>query len=174
MKLKRIAFFLIFALLLWLLPHAVLAGDDPLSLESSSIMDGQTKVPVNVEIELVFSNNVINQSVADNNVKCIKLMKDGVETSIDIVMADDQVQPDLKRIIKVKPKENLQQGQKYQLIVSGQLTSKNGNKMGEDRVISFTTEGSAQYIFFIIGGVLLIIILIFIVIRRKYGRKKKN
>jgi len=161
-------------LLLALFPAVAFAGDDPLLLESSSVKDGQADVAVDAEIELVFSNNVANQSVKDKNAACISLTQNGKETPAEIIMADDQIQPDLKRIIRVKPKETFKPGQRYELVIKGGLTSKNGNSLGKDTVISFTTQGQAPYVLYIVGACILIIILALIFILRKHGKKKKD
>lgn len=49
--------------------------DEPLSLVSSNPADGQKDVPVDTQIKLVFSKNVVNMSVKDNNQKCFSLME---------------------------------------------------------------------------------------------------
>lgn len=170
---KRILFLILAVLIVWAFPSAVLAGDDPLALESSSIKDGQTDVPVDKEIELVFSNNVVNQSVAENNKKCIKLLMDGYETWIEVVMADDQIAPAEKRIIKVKPDKNLIEGQIYELVIKGGLKAKNGNSLGKDTVISFTTKGALSWIWLLAAAVIVIIAAaLFIIIGKKHGSKK--
>ena len=56
------------------LSATALAGDNPVSLDTSSVEDGQKDVPVDTEIELTFTNNVINASVKDNNLECFELM----------------------------------------------------------------------------------------------------
>lgn len=133
-----------------------LAGNEPLLLDASSITDNQKKVALNESIILTFSNNVINASVRDNNAGCFRLLCAGKEVAIDVVMADDQVQPDQKRIITIDPKEPLQKGRRYTLQISKDLTAKNGNSLGSDMNIAFTTQGYVSLLWYIIAGAALI------------------
>jgi hypothetical protein len=140
------------------------------------VEDGQTDVPVDVIIELVFTNNVVNASVRDNNAACFSLENGGKTVPIDVIMADDQVEPNLKRVISVAPKSQLDEGKKYSLVISGSLTAKNGNRIGEDTVITFTTAGGgASYIWYIIiaAVVVVLVIVILMVMRRRNGTKQK-
>ncbi|MGE4484301.1 MAG: Ig-like domain-containing protein [Oscillospiraceae bacterium] len=114
-------------------------------LTESSIKSGSTDVDVNVgEIVLTFENNVVNSAVRENNMGCFQLVNgDGTQVDITVEMADDMVNPELKRIITIKFGA-LEAGTEYNLIISGELTAKNGNKMGETATISFTTAGAAE------------------------------
>jgi len=150
-----------------------LADDDPVFLDTSSVIDGQTDVPVDTAIELTFTNNVVNASVKAKNMECFELLNDGETVAFDITMADDQVNPELKRIITIVPQSNLEEGKTYKLIISGELTAKNGNKIGEDTIIMFTTEGTSGFSWYIAGAVIVIIAagLIILVVRRRNGKK---
>lgn len=127
-----------------LLTSFALAGDNAVALESSSVQDGQSDVAVDVVIELTFSNNVVNKSVAQNNASSIALRSNGEGVRCIIDMADDQIEPELKRIINVIPVEPLEEGTSYELTISGALSGKNGNTIGEDVTISFTTQGAEK------------------------------
>jgi hypothetical protein len=157
---------------------AALAGDDAVTLDTSSVKDGQTDVPVDVVVELEFTNNVVNKSVADENAACITLTSQGEEVSIDIGMADDQVEPNKKRTIIVTPVEKLAEGTLYELKISGELSAKNGNKIGEDIIISFITAGEAANSGFaywwiiVVAAITVIAVLTFFLLKKKNGNKE--
>lgn len=173
---RKISWMIAAVLVLTVLCGTALAGDKPVSLDTSSVEDGQTDVPVDVVIELVFTNNVVNVSVRDNNAACFSLESGGKTVPIDVIMADDQVEPNLKRVISVAPKSRLDEGKKYSLVISGSLTAKNGNSIGEVTTITFTTEGGgASYLWYIIiaAAVVIFIVVILIVLRRRNGTKQQ-
>ena len=130
-------------LVLVVLTSVALAEGNAVSLESASIADRQSDVPVDVVIALEFSNNVVSNAVAQNNAQSITLKSGGEGVPIYIEMADDMVEPDMKRTIVVKPAEPLAEGTQYELTISGALSAKNGSTLGQDVSISFTTAGSA-------------------------------
>jgi len=130
-------------LVMMALSGTAFAGDNPVTLDSSSVEDGAADVPVDASITLVFTNNVVNKKIADNNKSCITLSGGGQDVALDFEMADDQIEPDKKRDIIVSPAEPLAEGTKYTLTISKELTGKNGIPLGEDIAITFTTEGAA-------------------------------
>lgn len=154
-------------LLLSVLAPIASAGDEPLSLEKSSIADGQKDVPLDASIELLFTNNVVNQSVAKNNASCIKLYQSSNEVPVDVVMADDQLQPEKKRVITVVPKQQLQKGMQYRLVISKDMTAKNGISIGKETTIAFTTQGAVSYTWYIIGGVALVFLAAAVIILKR-------
>ncbi len=154
---------------------SALAGDEPLSLDKSSISSGQKDVPLDVKIELVFTNNVVNSSVAQSNASCFKLFAGDTEVPIDVVMADDQVEPDKKRIVTVVPKQALQKGRQYTLVIGKNVTSKNGQSMGSDKTISFTTQGAVSYTWvFIASAALLLAAALWMIRKRRHENKPQN
>ena len=118
-------------------------GTNPLTLESSTIEDGATDIASDAVIELTFSNNVVNASVADNNMASFALYQDGEQVAIEVIMADDQVEPQYKEIITIQPVEPLVSGAAYELVIMADLQSKNGITFGEDMTIAFTTQDAA-------------------------------
>jgi len=141
---------LLSVLLVFVLVTAALAGEgdgsgggsgEPLTLVNSSPADGQTDVPLSSSIVLEFSKNVINMSVKDNNVKCFSLYQGEQPVEIQVVMADDQIAPDQKRLVTLQPVQSLQPGTRYSLKISRYLTSKSGASLERGIVISFTTSG---------------------------------
>ena len=114
----------------------------PLALASSSVANGAQNVSQNPEIVLTFNKNVVNFTVRDNNKKCFSLTdENGKSIPIDVIMGDDQVDPDIKRIITIKPKSSLTPGTTYLLKIGGGITSKSGVSIGRDSYISFTVAG---------------------------------
>jgi len=118
--------------------------DKPLALETSSITNGAQNVPVDAEIELNFNKNVVHFTVRENNMKCFSMTDgSGKSVPVEVIMGDDQVDPSIKRIVTVKPKNALEPGTVYMLKISKNLTSKSGVSLGKDTYISFTTAAKA-------------------------------
>ncbi|MDC7226514.1 MAG: Ig-like domain-containing protein [Spirochaetales bacterium] len=119
---------------------SVFAGNKPVSLKSSVPEDGATAVAVDTAIELGFSSNVVNMTVSDNNLGCFSLLNaEGNEVEIDVYLPDDQMEPENKRNITLTPVKPLAPGTEYTLIISGELLAKNGNNLGKDNFVTFTT-----------------------------------
>jgi len=110
------------------------------ALVSSSVEDGAEDVSCQPVVELTFNKNVINMSVAEQNMTCFTLL-DAEENPVEIelIMADDQIEPEKKRIISVSPVAPLNPHASYTLLISEKLTAKNGNSLDEDISIAFTT-----------------------------------
>lgn len=114
---------------------------EPLMLTSSDPADGQKDVQVEGHIKLVFSKNVTNMTVKENNLKCFSLTQDSTIVPIKVIIADDQVEPEKKNDIEVVPDNELLPGVTYTLKVDGSLKSKSGVDLGKEISISFTTAG---------------------------------
>ena len=115
----------------------------PLELASSSIANGEENVSRNPEIVLTFNKNVVNFTVKDNNKKCFSMTdEDGNSVPINVIMGDDQVDPDIKRIITITPQSPLTPGTTYLLKIGGGITSKSGVQIGRDSYIAFTVAGT--------------------------------
>lgn len=115
-------------------------GENQLTLSESSVSDGQKDVPLDTELKFVFSNNVVNLTVKENNATCFSMTDEsGAEIPIQVVMADDQLEQDLKEIIVIEPEEGLQADKTYTLVISKELQSKNGSLLGDDITITFST-----------------------------------
>lgn len=111
-----------------------------LTLRESSIASGEENVPVDADIRLTFSNNVITDVVRENNLKCFTLessKKEAVE--IDVIMAEPDDNSDKKREIVVRPRRPLQSNTVYVLTISERLQGGNKKTLGTDKVITFTT-----------------------------------
>ncbi len=114
----------------------------PLQLSSSTPADGAKNVAVDVKIELQFNKNVINMSVRENNKKCFALYTGNKAVGIDVQMADDQVQPELKRLVTVAPRQALLPGTAYVLNIAPELQAKSEVVLGKEVKIHFTTVGT--------------------------------
>jgi hypothetical protein len=146
---KKATYMFLLLVLIFALPVSVYAeggdgsgGDsgDPLTLATSSVPDGCADVPLNAQITLTFSKNVINMSVRDNNMACFSMTdSSGVIVGISVLMGDDQVDPNVKRLVTIKPKNELSPDTAYILTISRNLTSKSGVSLGDDVTLTFTT-----------------------------------
>ena len=117
--------------------------DQPLALASSTVPDGSTDVPTELSVTLTFNKNVVNFTVKDNNMGCFRLLDSaGNAAPITVLMGDDQVDPDCKRIVGIQA-SGLAAGETYTLIISGSLQAKSGATLGSDVSIRFTTAGAA-------------------------------
>ena len=113
----------------------------PLGLATSNPANGAANIAVNTQIKLTFNKNIINMSVKDNNVKCFALYNNGQQVPINVVMADDQIQPEYKREVTIVPQQVLQSGSNYTLKISPELQAKSGAVLGQEVKVSFTTAG---------------------------------
>lgn len=158
-------------LVLMIMSLGVFAEGKPLNLDTSSVEDGAKDVDLMPEIKLVFTNNVVNMKVKDNNLAKIDLLdSDNNKVAITVEMADDQVTPDLKREVIVKTKSELQAGEAYTLIVQKGFMSKTGSEISEDITIGFFTAGGTDSnTIYIIGGIVVVIIALWFIVRRRNG-----
>jgi len=140
--------FMLAGLIVLLSCTGVFAGDgsgsgggkgNPLSLVSANPADGQKDVSLSPEITLNFSKNVVNMSVKDNNQKCFTLNSaDGTQIPVEVIMADDQIEPEKKDIIAVSPTVELSPDTQYILKILADLTSKNGTTL--EKTVSITRK----------------------------------
>ena len=119
--------------------------NQPLTLVSSSVANGDENVSVNPEFVLTFSKNVVNFTVRENNEKCFSMTDGkGNDVPVNVIMGDDQIDPSIKRIITVTPKSSLNPGESYLLKIGGDITSKSGVKLGKDIYIGFTVSSESK------------------------------
>ena len=115
-------------------------GNKPLFLDTSTPEDGAADIPLDQEIKFVFSKNVVNLSIKENNLKCLTMEdSEGNDVPIEVVMGDDQIHPDEKRYIIIKPVDGLVENMTYTVIISPDMLAKNGNNLGEETTVSFST-----------------------------------
>lgn len=116
--------------------------DEPLELVSSSPRDGQTGVGLDSEIRLSFNKNVANMVVKNINQRCFSLYAGNEPVKIEVVIADDQMEPEFKRDIVIVPVDGLKPDRDYTLKVAAELQSKGGITLGQERTINFSTSQS--------------------------------
>lgn len=117
---------------------------EPLELVSSTPGDGEKGVALDTEIRLSFSKNVINMMVKDGNLKCFSLLADNEPVEIEVVMADDQVEPEFKRDVVIAPVEGLQPDKNYTIKVASEFQSKGGVALGKELKINFSTGNGTE------------------------------
>lgn len=112
-------------------------NNQPLSVESASVEDGGNISPED-GITLVFSKNVVNASVADTNKTLFTVMDNaGNSIPVEVVLADDQVEPDKKNDVVIRFPEGLEDGT-YILTAQAGITAKSGDVLSEDYTLNFT------------------------------------
>ncbi|NLL61665.1 MAG: hypothetical protein GX240_02635 [Candidatus Atribacteria bacterium] len=120
------------------------SGKNPLVLEGFRLVD---KFADNGEraivIEFIFSKNVVNMVVLENNKQCFKVIDkdDGDELPLEIQMADDQVEREKRNSINLIIKSGIESLKTYQIIISPELESKSGEKLGEKLILEFAALG---------------------------------
>jgi len=114
-----------------------------LTLDSSDPIDGQKDVKLPVEIKLMFSKNVVNSTVKDMNIKAFTLSSaDGLVIPIEVIMSDDQMEPDKNNVVLLKPLQELQPGTSYKVTIAPEIQSKSGVPLGKEKSLNFITAGS--------------------------------
>lgn len=112
-----------------------------LELVESTPKNNQQGVKLDSEIKLVFNKNIVNMAVKDNNLKCFSLKDSNNQTiSIDVIFPDDQVEPDRKREVVLKPHEALKENMSYRVEITKKLQAKNGISLTKDLSFSFSTS----------------------------------
>ncbi|MDD4550547.1 MAG: Ig-like domain-containing protein, partial [Syntrophomonadaceae bacterium] len=116
---------------------------NPLELVSSNPADGDTGVALDTEIRLSFSKNVVNMTVKDINKNCFSLYGDNQPIEVEVVMADDQIEPEYKNDIVLVAGEGLRSDTSYIIKVAPELQSKSGAALDKELVINFSTAASS-------------------------------
>lgn len=107
---------------------------------SSAPENGAEDVAVDSAIILGFSSNVVNMKISENNRECFLLIDaEGTEIESEVYLPDDQMEPENKRTITLTPTAPLFPGTEYAVVISADLIAKNGNALGSEIIIKFTT-----------------------------------
>jgi LPXTG-motif cell wall-anchored protein len=89
---------------------------------------------------MTFNKNVVNMTVSGNNLECFSLYAaDGSTVPVEVIMADDQIEPEKKNDITLKPLQGLKHDTAYSVKVSSALKAKSGATMAGDLTITFIT-----------------------------------
>jgi hypothetical protein len=121
-----------------------LKGDkSPLTITSSTIADGEKDVPLDREIKFVFSKNIANITVVDNNKKCFSMTDSKNQpVAVEVIMYDDQLEREKRNDVVIKP-SSLKDAEQYTITISPDLTSKSGESLGQEIKYTFFTSGFA-------------------------------
>ncbi len=172
-NIKRSLFLIIFVSLVIMSVTVCVAGGNskaPLKLEESFPSDNEKSVSTDLkEIKLVFSKNVVNMKVKEENMNCFE-MYDNQNNKIvfDIIMADDQIDREKRNDVILVPKEPLREDTIYTIIVNENLKSKSGVSLGEEVRISFSTKGvnSKLNLTLIISGIVVVVVILLFILRK--------
>jgi hypothetical protein len=115
-----------------------------MELELSSIQDGETDVPLNPRLTFRFSNNVIAADIRGPNAAQFTLSDaGGANIPINVIMADEQLERELRNYIHVEPVASLSPGTTFTLTIGAALEANNGNTLAGDITFTFTTVAAA-------------------------------
>ena len=146
---------LVFAIILLLVQPAYMAladaaaeiiptdddSTDALVMASSSIINGESEVPLNPTIQLNFNRNVVNLSVMFTNSDCFIILDSEESTvPIHVIFPDDQVQTTYRNQIFITPQQPLKPHSIYSLIINNTLQARNGEYIDNARVLVFSTS----------------------------------
>ena len=148
--------------------------EDPLALVSSNPATTANDILVGSTFTLEFNKNIAYVTVRDGNLKAFTLWEGSNQVPVDVTMADDQLEPDLKNFVIITPKEDLKAGTIYTLKVDNTLVAKSGAVLAAPLELTYTTTTPAPGIFstsniilFIVLGIILIVAIVIIVRKRK-------
>lgn len=149
---KRFAAILALVMALLIPMNAFAAGDgtgtgggkgEALTVESATVENGGT-LSAGDSITLVFSKNVTNASVAETNQTLFTVTdSQGAPVEVQVVLADDQIEPDKKNDVVIQLPQDLADGS-YTLTAAAGVTSKSGETMKEDYTLQFTVGQAGQ------------------------------
>ncbi len=118
-----------------------MAGTNPLNFVRSVPRNGATGVSRNPRIQLVFTLNVVDDSVWTNNKNQIRLFRGNTRVGINVIRSADRA---LRRNIFVRPASTLSPLTDYRLVILPGLTGNNGMQLGETVTIRFRTTNSGS------------------------------
>jgi len=114
-----------------------------LILAGSNITSCAENVPVDEDIKLTFSNNVIAKAVRDHNLQCFSLESSKRQpVEIDVIMAEANDRSERQKEIIIHPRQVLQRNTVYVLTICENLKGSNKKQLGIDRIITFTTNAT--------------------------------
>lgn len=164
-----VLFILLFSALPLAMAEDNTSGKTPLVLEESVPTDDAYGVATDATITLTFSKNIVNMSVAENNISQFVLRENGKdEVAIEVFLADDQVNREKRNDALITPVEPLKEDTDYELTVSKELSSKSGVTLAEDLVIHFSTKEEESGLFSVSAGtIVLAAVAVLAVLRRR-------
>lgn len=125
---------------------AFAAGNETLTLTSSTVVDGDTNLSVHPIIELQFSGKVDDITVLSQNKNCFHLQDEtGAVLTLQVLFPDVQVQTRLVNHVFLIPKDGLQPGASYTLTIDRSLVDKKEHTLDRSYRITFTTGTDEIY-----------------------------
>ncbi len=107
----------------------------PLTLDSSSVENGQKDVPVDSVFKFRFSYNVAGDEVLSYNAEQISLVKVSDNTAIEKTIVKGEEMQDLV----MTPANKLEPGTEYKILFSKNMLARNGVSLASPLVLYFTT-----------------------------------
>ena len=123
------------------------SGKKPLVMQGFLLNDELNKEGQRtVIVEFTFSKNVVNMVVSENNSKCFMVInkENGNKLPLEVEMVDDQIEREKRNNINLILKNGIESLKNYQIIVSPELESKSGEKLGEELVLEFMALGTIE------------------------------
>lgn len=120
--------------------------EEGLTLQSSSVVDGDRNVSVRPVIELVFSGKVDDILVLALNKDCFHLQSGaGDVLALQVLFPDTQVQNRFQRHVFLTPESALEPEQSYTLTIDRTLADKKGHTLVSSYQIRFTTADDEAF-----------------------------
>lgn len=121
-------------------------NNEPLSLTSSTVVDGDTNLSIHPVIELQFSGKVDDLTVVSQNKDCFHLQDTtGMVVPLQVIFPDVQVQTRLVNHIFLVPAQELLPGATYTLTIDSTLSDKKSHTLVQSYPITFTTGTDELY-----------------------------
>lgn len=115
-------------------------NDEPLTLRSSTVVDGDTDLSVRPVIELQFSKKIADILILEHNKDCFHLQDaSGAVVPLTVLFPDTQLQSRYVYQVFLMPEQDLAPGAAYTLTVDDQLIDKKENTLDRAYTIGFTT-----------------------------------
>jgi len=121
------------------------AGTVPgsLTIESCSIVNGDSDIPVNPTVQVNFSKNVVNIAVMFENSNRFHISDSkGATVPICVIFPDDQLQSAFTSQVFIMPQQPLDPNSTYSLVIDNTLEAKNGERIDDAHVLTFSTSDS--------------------------------
>ncbi len=132
---------LLAAVMVTLSAALVSADTSEFKLLNSYPKDGQTNTSIeNVGVKLRFNRDLASAKAQKNNEKCVKIVdQKGKEIPIKVVSNKDD--KGLLLVLGDSTNKNfkVENNAKYKLVISGDLMDDNGDKLGQETSLTFTT-----------------------------------
>ena len=116
------------------------------TLQSSSIVDGDSNISTEPVLELIFTGKVDDITVLPSNKDCFHLQDTaGNVQALEVLFPDTQVQNRFLNHVFLVPSAPLAAGQEYTLTIDGSVADKKGHMLGQSLQIRFATATDETY-----------------------------